>query len=268
MGSRSERLLRTAKRALPLAGVGLLVGACSSTTQLDSIEAQLGDVQRQVLQIQRDSATGATLEASREEIEAQLATLIQSQADTRQEVGVVVERIERLEAALEDLRFRISQLSQQLSTTSQELKAARALPTLARPDAALDPQTLYRAAYDDYLRGNFDLSILAFGQYLERYSETDLADNAAYWIGECHYRLARYRDAVTAFDRVLTDYARSDKTASALLKKGYALLELGERSQGIVNLQSVVREHPTSDEANLAKQRLQSLGVDTPQASR
>ena len=61
---------------------------------------------------------------------------------------------------------------------------------------------------------------------------------------------------------MLSRFPRSDKTASALLKKGYAHLELGERSQGIVQLQHVLRQYPTSDEANLARGRLREMGVD------
>jgi TolA-binding protein len=61
---------------------------------------------------------------------------------------------------------------------------------------------------------------------------------------------------------VLSRFPRSDKVPSALLKKGYSHLELGERSQGVVQLQHVVRQYGTSDEANLARQRLREVGVD------
>ena len=61
---------------------------------------------------------------------------------------------------------------------------------------------------------------------------------------------------------MLTRYPRSDKVPSALLKKGYSHLELGERPQGVVQLQHVIRSYPTSDEANLARQRLREIGVD------
>ena len=64
------------------------------------------------------------------------------------------------------------------------------------------------------------------------------------------------------FDRILKGYPRSDKIPSVLLKKGYAYLEVGQREQGVVQLRNVVREYPQSDEANLARQRLRSLGVD------
>jgi tol-pal system protein YbgF len=254
-------------KASAVALLALALGACSSSTQLDSIEAQLADLQRQMLVMQREAATAAALDATGERLNGQLAGVVETQADVREEVGGLAEQVERLDAGLEDLRFRLSQISQQLAAASDKLEEVRIAP-VARPDAGLDPQALYRAAYDDYLRGNFDLAILAFTQYLERYAATDLADNAAYWIGECYYRLSRFRDAVTAFDRVLTNFPRSDKIASTLLKRGYAYLELGDRAQGIVNLQGVAREHPTSDEANLAKQRLTALGVDSPGSTR
>ena len=47
------------------------------------------------------------------------------------------------------------------------------------------------------------------------------------------------------------------------LKKGYAYLEMGQREQGLVQLQQVIRGFPETDEANLARQRLASLGVDS-----
>ena len=126
----------------------------------------------------------------------------------------------------------------------------------------VDPEALYQSAYDDYLRGNYDLAVASFEEYLETFPNTELADNATYWIGESYYREGKYRQAIDQFERVLRRYPRSEKVPGALLKKGYAYLELGERSQGIVQLQVVIREHPSSDEANIARDRLRALGVD------
>ncbi|HEY9421527.1 MAG TPA: tol-pal system protein YbgF, partial [Thermoanaerobaculia bacterium] len=125
-----------------------------------------------------------------------------------------------------------------------------------------DPKSIYDAAYNDYLRGNYDLSLRQFQEYLANFPNTDLSDNATYWIGESYYRQKRFRQAIEQFDSVLSGYPRSDKVPSALLKKGYSHLELGERSQGVAQLQNVLRQHGSSDEANLARQRLRELGVD------
>ena len=125
-----------------------------------------------------------------------------------------------------------------------------------------DPKSLYPTAYNDCLRSNYDLAVLGFRQYLESFPDTELADNASYWIGESYYSQGKYQQAIREYDSILRRYPRSDKLASALLKKGYAYLELGQREQGEVQLQHVIREYPSTDEANLARQRLRELGID------
>jgi tol-pal system protein YbgF len=122
---------------------------------------------------------------------------------------------------------------------------------------------MYQAAYRDYTRGNFDLAIEGFRDFVDSFPQSDKADNAAYWIGESLFSQKKYRDAIEQFDKVVTQYPKSDKVPGALLKKGYSYISLGERAQGIVQLQYVVHEHPKSQEATLARQRLKQLGVDT-----
>ncbi|MGH9367902.1 MAG: tetratricopeptide repeat protein, partial [Thermoanaerobaculia bacterium] len=78
-----------------------------------------------------------------------------------------------------------------------------------------------------------------------------------------HYAQKKFPEAVADFDRLLKQWPRSDKTAAALLKKGYALQELGQKAEAVVQLQYVVHEYPASEEARLAKARLKSLGVES-----
>ncbi|HSS45013.1 MAG TPA: tol-pal system protein YbgF, partial [Thermoanaerobaculia bacterium] len=102
-----------------------------------------------------------------------------------------------------------------------------------------------------------------FQEYLETYPTTDLSDDARYWIGESHYAQKRYQDAITDFDRLLKDWPKSDKAAVALLKKAYALLELDQKPEAVVQLQYVIHEYPSAEEARLARARLKSLGIES-----
>jgi tol-pal system protein YbgF len=252
--------------------LGLSTG-CSSTSQLDSIQAQLRDLQQQSLQIQKQTSSKQEI-ADLQEAQAERAEgLLRAQADIQLEMQAVASLIQQLQAKLEDTNYRLAQLSQQIAATNQELQTSRIAPTLGPlPDGSaggnlggvVDPGAQYQTAYNDYLRGSYDLAVLGFRQYLESFPDTDLADNASYWIGECYYRQRKFREATREFDRVLDRYPNSDKVASTLLRKGYAYLELGSQDQGVVQLQSVIRRYPESDEANLARQQLTSLGI-TPQ---
>ncbi|MES1245832.1 MAG: tol-pal system protein YbgF [Acidobacteriota bacterium] len=265
----------------------LAAGGCVTPQDIEGLQAQLSDIQRQVLQIQKQSP-------SKEEVSSQVSSLgadvgrrmeslLKTEADMQVKLQDLSSQIDELQAKLEDTNYRLAQLSQQIAATNQELKSFRsaappanpagtALPDGSQPQTpppanpgggpSADPQALYNGAYNDYLKGNYDLALREFQEYLQNFPSTDLADNATYWSGECYYRQRRFRQAVTLFDAVLEKFPRSDKVPAATLKKGYAHLELGERSQGVVQLRHVIRTYPNSDEANLARQRLREIGVD------
>jgi tol-pal system protein YbgF len=126
---------------------------------------------------------------------------------------------------------------------------------------ASSPDELYRSAYEDYMRGNYDLAADGFGEYMRRWPNTELTDNALYWIGECYDAQEKPQEALDTFTKVLEDYPTSDKAAAAQLKKGLIYLKMGDQGQGVVNLQYVVYEHPGTREADLAREQLRSLGL-------
>lgn len=256
------------RRLLAVALLPLGAAGCVSSTDIDELRAQISEVQRQVLQIQMQTSSKEEVADLQQALRQQTDQLLKAEADMRADLGNLSSQISELQGQLEDTNYRLSQLSQQIAATSQDLRAARSLAPAGAPGSepaapvqAADPESLYQTSYSDYLRGNYDLALLGFRQYLEAFPDTDLADNASYWIGECFYRQQKYTEAIAEYDQVLTRWPRSDKTASALLKKGYAQIELGRRAEGIAQLQKVVATFPSSDEANLARQRLQGLGV-------
>lgn len=267
----------------------LAAAGCVSPQDIEGLQSQLSEIQRQMLQAQRQAPSKQEVEDLGTSVGQQMGSLLKTEADMQVKLQELSSQIDELQAKLEDTNYRLAQLSQQIAATNQELKAFRSQPAPVAPSPetgtppgpggdpaatppqqqpvrpsgpAADPQSLYNSAYNDYLRGKYDLALQGFEEYLKNFPRTDLADNATYWIGECYYRQRRYRQAVDQFEGVLSRYPRSDKSASALLKKGYALIELGDRSQGVTQLRQVVRQYPTSDEANLARQRLRELGVD------
>ena len=254
-----------------MALVALLAPACTSTTELEAIKSQLADIQLQLLQLQKQTPNKSEVAELETLISGQLEELLRAEADARADLQALSGQIGQLESKLEDTNFRLQQLAQQIVATNQELQAVRSAAEEARvreraperpqPVNPTDPRALYDAAYNDYLQGNYDLAILGFRQYLDNFRGTELADNAAYWIGECLYRQGNFQQAIEQFDEVLRSEG-SDRVASALLRKGYSYLQLGQRAQGVVHLQTVICDHASTDEAKIASQRLQELGID------
>jgi tol-pal system protein YbgF len=259
----ASRPLRTVAGAA-FAVLAFSASGCVSTQDIEGLRAQIGELQRQVLQLQGQVASKQDLEAFQASIQQQNQTLLKAEADTRVELAQLESRIGEVRAQLEATNVNLGEASQQIAALVQDVRtrgaAVNAAP--AAPTAVEDPKALYEAAYNEYLRGNYEAAMSAFQSYLAGFPATDLSDNATYWIGECHYRQKRFRQAIQEFDRLAQQFPRSDKLASASLKKGYALIELGERTQGVAQLRQVVRDFPAGDEANLARQRLRDLGID------
>jgi TolA-binding protein len=129
---------------------------------------------------------------------------------------------------------------------------------------------LYQTAYIDYTKGNYNLAIAAFKEFIRLYPNTDLAEKAQYWIGESHFSLARdlqtrgdrtraaqeFERAAQEFRQVLVNYPRSDRVPTAVYKEALARLELGQSGVAEARLQFLVDQFPYTEEAAKAKEEL------------
>ena len=272
-----------ALRLLALAAVFTAAG-CVSTTDFQRAQDQIAELQEELANVRRTSAGKEEVQGVNVRIAEQTETLLRSNATLVAKVAELEDRMQNAQGVNEQTSHRLDQLAQQLTQNQRELENLRALLTQQQTSAATpgtgvaasgemtvpatpvpagNPMETYQAAYRDYQRGNFDLAIEGFRDFLDGSAQSDLADNAAYWIGESLFSQKKYRDAIEQFDSVVNNYPKSDKVPGSLLKKGYAYINIGERAQGVVQLQYVLHEHPKSQEASLARQKLRQLGIET-----
>jgi tol-pal system protein YbgF len=129
---------------------------------------------------------------------------------------------------------------------------------------------LFAAAYGDYARGNYDLALSEFRQYVETYPGSELADNAQYWIGEILFAQKKLTEAVAEFEKVRAINPNGDKTATALYKRGMILLEMGRRDEAVVQLLGVFKDYSKTKEGELAYQKLMDIAPEslTPNPTR
>ncbi len=256
--------------------------ACSSGEDMALLHREITDVQRSVDDLSNASVDQHDLKGMEDHMQELTAQNMRSNADLAMQVEALQERMEALHSSLELTTRRLQEISQELSAARSRSLAAIPPVILADPNdpAAVDPvgaeaalaeavaasemppEQLYRSAYEDYMRGNFDLAAQGFREYVRRFPDTDLTDNALYWIGECYDAQELTQEALQIFTQVLADYPNSDKAAAAQLKMGLLHLKAGDQGQGVVNLQYVVYEHPGTQEADLAREKLRSLGLN------
>jgi tol-pal system protein YbgF len=268
--------------------LALLAAGCVTSSDLEKLQSQISDIQDQVAQLKRTASSKEEVQNVNAKIAEQTQTLLKSNATLVAKVSDIEDKMNNTTGASEQTNYRLDRMAQQLTQAQhdvEELKAraAAAAAAAATPAATTQPGTApvnemtvtgateadsnpmdtYQAAYRDYQKANYDLAMAGFREFVEKNPNSEYADNAAYWIGESLYSQKKYADAIQQFDSVVSKYPKSDKVPGALLKKGLSYINIGDRSRGIVQLQYVVHEHPSSSEAALARQKLKQLGVET-----
>jgi tol-pal system protein YbgF len=137
---------------------------------------------------------------------------------------------------------------------------SQAEPAVVPPPASnISPTEAYRMAYNDYLKGNYDLAVESFKLYRQQFPDSPLADNALYWIGECHFSQKKYEEAIDDFNEVVLAYPQGDKVPAAHLKKGISYMELGKKEEALAAFKLLVSKYPLSEETRIAQDKIKEL---------
>src|SRR5271169_1221131 len=234
-----------------------------ASDNVGKLNATMGSVQKSVQDVQANS--GARLDT--------MSTQVQGLSDNLEEIK---SRLGKLNQQLVDLQSAVQSIDAKVSgsaptnavpTTGSPKPTFGNDPTSAPPAAgsAANPapsaDMLYSNGLRDITSGKYDLARQEFLDYLKYYSDTDLASNAQFYLGEIAYHQKQYQDAVAEYDKVLTVYPKSFKLAPARLRKGMALIDLGQKTAGVRELREVVRRYPGTEEERAARAKLKELGV-------
>jgi tol-pal system protein YbgF len=221
------------------------------------------------------SGTMASLQKSFQDVQANsgarldtMSTQVQGLSDNLEEIK---SRLGKLNQQLVDLQNSVQSLDAKVSGSAPAPAAGSVTPTTssmspagssaAPPSGAPSADTLYSNGLRDITGGKYDLARAEFQDYLKYYGTTDLASNAQFYLGEIAYSQKNYEQAVTEYEKVLSNYPKSFKLAPAQLKKGMAFIELGQKTSGVRELREVVKRYPGTEEDRRARAKLKELGV-------
>ncbi|MFZ0968723.1 MAG: tol-pal system protein YbgF [Candidatus Acidiferrales bacterium] len=219
---------------------------------------------------------------SQNRLSTEMATLQKNMQDAQANAGAKVDTLatqsQGLSDNMQDLQARVGKVSQQVSDVQNLLQSvdakipggtagttptgsATAQPIGAAPSSTppISSDTLYQNALRDYNSGRYDLSRQEFSDFLKSFPDSDLAGNSQFYLGEIDFSQANYQDALSAYDMVIVNYPKSYKLAAASLKKGEAMLALGQKASAIRQFRSVVSRFPGTDESKRAEARLKQL---------
>src|SRR5437879_6286638 len=178
------------------------------------------------------------------------------------QVQALQEQMSRMQHTMDELKARLNKLSQQLEamqSAQQNLNAQQQQAT--QQQQAPPPDVLYNNALRDYNAGKNDIATQEFNDYIKFYPNTDLAGNAFFYLAEIQFRQNNFQEAAKNYHQIIQKFPSGSKAAAAQLKKGMALIQLGQKDDGVRELRHVIQRYPRTNEALQAREQLRKLGV-------
>ena len=197
------------------------------------------------------------LDRMREDVIYRTKILEEKSKSLEEQNRVQEERIKTIDDHLKSLESKIDQSAKQADSDRSGL--AREKESAELKTSSTGAASLYKDAYEAFQKGDLDGARRKFEAFLKQYPNTELSDNAQFWIGETFYQKKDYEKAILEYEKVVVKYPEGEKVSAALYKQAIAFLELGDKTNARNLLKRVIERYPQSEQAEMAKKRLETI---------
>ncbi len=173
----------------------------------------------------------ARLRGQNEQLARELSELQRQQADVRQGLESRLRQVEPLQVSHDGLTF--------TALPAEQAEFEEALAVLRRAD--------------------FAGAAAAFQAFLTRYPSSGYLPSALYWLGNAHYAAKAYKPALDSHSRLAEQFPQHLRTPEAMLAMANSHTELKDARAARRMLEELVRRHPQSEAAVVARERLSRM---------
>lgn len=231
-------------------------------TRLSSIHDTQASLVAEIQQIKQDmdSLSGRVDENSRLAKHAIEGDTTQ-QDDLKTAVAELSGRVQALEKSVKEINayLDLSRSAGQKPAGSATGKETAQTPQPVKEKQVSPEQAAYEKALGLYKDGKLEDAIADFRNFVKTYPQSDLADNAQFWIGECYMGLKQYEQAILSYQQVIKRYPKGNKVPNAMLRQALAFHAIKDNTSARLLLEKIIRTYPKSNEANIAKSKLKEL---------
>jgi len=246
-------------KVLILLALILLTTACVDTTK---VETDLTDIKTQIWRLQKEQSEQTELVSSlNEKLDSnddsmkQSADFVAAVEEINTNINILFERVRDLN---EKMMLILSKISNSKSTLPSTSISSDTITESSIPSGTTEQ--MFSIAYTDFISEKYGVAMLGFTDFIKNHPDSNQVDNAYYYLGLCYFNMEKYRESIKAFDTIVNDYPDSDVRISASLRKALSLLEIS-LARGSVELKNLINEYPGSQEARIARQKLDELNI-------
>ncbi len=193
--------------------------------------------------------------------------------DNNVRIGTLTQEVDSLRQSLQQMNARpaITVASGPRRRRARRTAARRCCradrPTVPRrlrrsspsPGFNASPTQVWDAAYADYTAGQYDLAVEGFTTYIKTFPKAERVPAAQVLICGSYLNDNKNDKAAQACDLVIRNYPGTTSVPEAYWRKGLALANLKDVAGARSAWETLIKNYPTSNEAQLAKQRLDGL---------
>ena len=173
----------------------------------------------------------------------------------RQELSALRGEQERLQQ--ENLR-----LQQALATLEARLKTFEPV-SIEQDGVTLLVSPTEKAAFDRamvlLLASDFTKASAAYVQLLNQYPNSAYTASVLYWLGNAQYANQDLKGAINTHKRMAVQFPKHSRVPEAMLSMGNAHAELGDAKAARSEWDNLIANHPKSEAAGTARERLKTL---------
>jgi TolA-binding protein len=201
----------------------------------------------------------------------------------RMDIDAMNTRLAEMERMVVDLNqtvqnlplARMDEVHNQVILLNEELQTLKIMVEQGAKVPTFHPKTIQKAGPPKEAPAHYKAALQAFDakEYLEAIrlfelvaskesgdQNTQFADDAWFWIGECHFKLGDYARAIASYQRVFT-FLHTDKGDDSQYKIAICYLKLGDRNRAATEFKKVEVLFPASEYVKKAKTELNKLGL-------
>ena len=230
----------------------------------DPVLIKLDEIERRLSAVERVLANGSLVDLT-----VQVDSLQRETAEMRGRTESVEHDAEITSSRQRDLyvdldeRIRLLEERTQGSAGSVNVLDGGSLAPGQLPVPSGSDRDNYQAAFELLKQQRYEPAAMAFQQFLVSFPDSQLADNAQYWLAESYYVTDQFDEALKQFSIVINQYPDSRKVPDALLKMGYCNYELERWNDARAALTRVQSEYSDTTAARLAEQRLNRMDEES-----
>lgn len=276
--------------------IGLLLLGCASTKDVKTLDKEMDKLYSQINTIKKENALAkndlSELKAENQKLKADLLLRLENIQSELRTLSTDIDEYKELfkrpskdmDRLKDDMEGRLRGLEEKRKVQEERVKEIEDRLRLFEPKTAgplrmaesekststkevlselkgisTGMGTLYRDAYETFYKGDMEGARRKFEAFLRQYPNTELSDNAQFWIGETYYLRKDYEKAILEYEKAIAKYPEGDKIPAALYKQALAFMELGDHTNGANLLKRVIEKYPGSDQAKQAKKKLETI---------